>query len=119
MNRIRPRFSVRTLAIFVTLVCVYFGAWEVTKKYGVERTPGVTKTKHSAIISVSADSVPPETITVASESPAPFIVSRCLYHFEYVAKSQQAKQYSVVNGPVHYYVWLFGAQFKLPFESTW
>ena len=26
--RFRPRFSVRTLAIFVTLVCAYFGAWE-------------------------------------------------------------------------------------------
>ncbi len=30
----RPRFSIRTLAIFVTLVCAYFGAWEATKRYG-------------------------------------------------------------------------------------
>jgi hypothetical protein len=30
--KLRPRFSVRTLAIFVTLVCAYFGVWEATKK---------------------------------------------------------------------------------------
>lgn len=29
-----PRFSLRTLAILVTLVCSYFGAWEATKKWG-------------------------------------------------------------------------------------
>jgi hypothetical protein len=34
-NRFRPRFSLQTLAIVVTLVCVYFGLWEVTKRYGV------------------------------------------------------------------------------------
>ncbi len=33
--RFRPRFTVRTLAILVTLVCVYFGAWGATKRYGV------------------------------------------------------------------------------------
>ena len=34
----RPRFSVRTLAIFVTLVCVYLGAWAATKKYRSQQT---------------------------------------------------------------------------------
>lgn len=29
--RFRPRFSVRTLAIFLTLVCAYFAAWEATR----------------------------------------------------------------------------------------
>ncbi len=33
--RCRPRFTVRTLAIVVTLVCAYFGAWESTKWYGI------------------------------------------------------------------------------------
>ena len=35
--KFRPRFSLRTLAIVVTLVCAYFGAWEATKKYGIRR----------------------------------------------------------------------------------
>ena len=39
-KRWRPRFSLRTLFIFVTLVCFYFGAWEVTKTFGV---PAVSK----------------------------------------------------------------------------
>jgi hypothetical protein len=34
-KRWRPRFSVRTLVIVVTLVCCYFGCWEITKRYGV------------------------------------------------------------------------------------
>ena len=29
---LRPRFSLRTLAILVTLICAYFAAWEATKK---------------------------------------------------------------------------------------
>src|SRR5688572_30732661 len=32
LDHFRPRFSVRTLAIFVTLVCAYFGAWEATRR---------------------------------------------------------------------------------------
>ena len=33
-SRIRRRFTIRTLAIVVTLVCTYFGAWEATRRYG-------------------------------------------------------------------------------------
>src|SRR5262245_57633513 len=32
----RPRFSLKTLLILVTFVCVYFAAWEVTKRQGVK-----------------------------------------------------------------------------------
>ena len=35
--KFRPRFSVRTLAIVVMLVCAYFSAWEATKRYGVRK----------------------------------------------------------------------------------
>jgi hypothetical protein len=33
----RPRFSVQTLLILVTLVGLYFGCWEITKRWGVTR----------------------------------------------------------------------------------
>ena len=36
MKRFRSMFTLRTLAIIVTLVGGYFGAWEATKRYGVE-----------------------------------------------------------------------------------
>jgi hypothetical protein len=31
----RPRFSLRTLGIVVTLVCAYLATWQATKKYGI------------------------------------------------------------------------------------
>ena len=34
-KRFRPRFSIRTLAIFVTLVCCYAACWGPTKTWGV------------------------------------------------------------------------------------
>ena len=34
-NRFRPRFSIRTLAIVVTLVCMYAACWGPTKREGV------------------------------------------------------------------------------------
>jgi hypothetical protein len=39
MTPLRPRFSLRTLAIVVTLVCAYFGAWEATKRWGIAQLP--------------------------------------------------------------------------------
>ena len=33
--KIRLRFSLRTLLVLVTLTCIYFAAWEVTKRLGV------------------------------------------------------------------------------------
>jgi hypothetical protein len=32
---LRRRFSLRSLAIVVTLICAYFAAWEATKRYGL------------------------------------------------------------------------------------
>src|SRR5262245_14956452 len=58
--RWRPRFSLRTLAIVMSLVCAYFGAWEATKRYGVPKTPFYTD---------------PVGVFSAS-SPLPFIVSQ-------------------------------------------
>src|SRR5438132_54476 len=30
----RPRFSIRSLTIFVTAFCIYFGTWELTRRFG-------------------------------------------------------------------------------------
>ena len=49
-KRWRPRFSIRTLVIVVTLVCVYFGCWKLTGDYAVDaavnhcmKQPGVER----------------------------------------------------------------------------
>lgn len=98
--RFRPRFSIRTLAIFVTLVCAYFGVWEATKRYGVPET-------HPAALYENVP-LPNSWIVWGGSSPMPFVV----------------KEYEVGPGregccPTYYYLWLFGPKIKLPFESEW
>ncbi len=63
LKRFLPRFSLRTLIVLVTLVCVYFAAWEITKRKGVPdvRRPWGGRTHRAWVHSES--------------SPIPFIVS--------------------------------------------
>ncbi len=72
----------------MTLVCAYFGAWEVTKRYGVPRK--IHRPRPDG----------PTTFTFGSDcSPMPLVV-----------------QYDELNRRC-YYLWLFGPKIKLPFES--
>ena len=43
----KPRFSLRTLIILVTLVALYFGLWEVTKRFGVKTSPAAIAVESS------------------------------------------------------------------------
>jgi hypothetical protein len=83
--RFRLRFSLRTLAIVVTLICAYFGAWEATKRFGV---PSLG----------------------ASKSPMPFIV----YESKLVILGTAAGLTFRELEPRVYYVWLFGMSINLP-----
>jgi hypothetical protein len=88
----RIQFSVRTLAIFVTLICVYFGAWEATKRYGVA-PPLQNREEYS--------------LTAADDfSPIPFIV-----------RGEELDGGCILMRKRTYYVWLLGPKLKLPFES--
>ena len=96
--RWRPRFSVRTLVIFVTLVCAYFGAWEATKKWGckkVDRLP---------IQWVGGET---SYADFSQRSPAPFIVC---------GDEPFTKGWSS-GYRTTYYLWLFGPKIKLPFKT--
>lgn len=33
----RPQFNLRCVGVFLTLFCLYFAAWQPTKKYGIEQ----------------------------------------------------------------------------------
>src|SRR5688572_5312529 len=90
MPRFRPRFSIRTLAIVVTLVCAYFGAWEATKRHGIS--------------DMGADPLG------EVESPMPFIVRQ-----DEIISTDSVKYAT----PRRYYFWFFGAKIKLPYETTW
>ncbi len=106
VSRFRPRFSVRTLAIFVTLVCAYFGAWEATKRYGVP-----PKAKENSLVVGEVNRTVVNVID--GSSPMPLIVRQSEievgHPFEFV--------YSKTEPSDKYYLWLFGPKIKLPFES--
>lgn len=92
------RFSLRTLAILVTLFCVYMGTWESTKRWGVPTsrffdTPGHDVPKNGII---DATAVAPLLIGV---DELDVIDNSDLFYSR------------------RYYLWLFGPRVKLPFES--
>lgn len=87
MNRFRPRFTVRSLAIFVTFVCVYLGAWEATKRYGLPNGMEAT-------------------------SPFPLIVVQT--EFVEIPRVRLADPYSDYLLTKQVYLWLFGPKIKLP-----
>jgi hypothetical protein len=88
--RFRSRFSMRTLVIFVTLVCAYFGAWEATRVHGVHDV------RHRALLSAnSVTAIAPLTVRT---------------HAQYLCQP---------DPETRYYLWLFGPTIKLHFESEW
>lgn len=100
MIRIRPRFSLRALAILVTLVCLYFGAWEATKRYGIPQYKSVLRDPDPRFIARQF---------FLANSPTPFIIRS----EEIVIDVNDKAHY-----PVRWYVWL-GTRVRLPFETTW
>ena len=121
MMRFRPHFSLRTLAILVTLVCAYLAAWEATKRYGVSQIVADAK---------------PSSIVISCRSPTPCLVqieARALGYLQTTVELEKGKdEVTITQGPDgiisgtdapdifvsrRYYVWLFGPTIMLPFES--
>src|SRR5687768_8900598 len=98
IRRFRPRFSLRTLAIFVALACAYFASWGPTKRYASNQTNTVLSGNGTVLLSWpnKGQVVPPGTRVTPSwndaigkayrnewlvlyrdyTSPAPLILSR-------------------------------------------
>jgi hypothetical protein len=96
-KRWRPRFSVRTLAIFISLVCAYLGAWEATKKWGVRDVEQLA-IKDMIVSKGSGWSGKPYSITC----PAPFIVGltqQWTYEAPYWHRGIQVRRH---------FIWAFG-----------
>ena len=103
-ERWRPRFTVRTLVILVSLVCVYFGAWEITKRNA--------KTRANATIYGDND----EPLRIFNTSiPMPFIVVR-----DEVQYRESTSKGGVSLTSEHrrsYHLWLFGPMFRLFYKE--
>ncbi len=99
----RPKFSIRTLVIGITVICCYAACWGPTKNQGekdVARHIDQVAEKlgvHPALIDELFD----ETWGVSAEIPL-LISSRRLRS---------------LDGRQRYYFWLFGWIVKLPFEQ--
>ena len=91
-----PRFSVRTLITVVTLICLYFGAWELTKLVG---TRAVAERIETNVMN-------PADMTCQ----APFLVSTYSY-----SPDVQASTYPQTQGPERrHFVWMIGPVVPLP-----
>src|SRR5262245_39520292 len=88
-----PRFSLRTLSVLVTLICVYLGAWEATKSCGVATVQQLTS--DNARIQESVWITLPET-----SSPLPFVVA--VEQFRDPGCGRSAVNYH------RYFFWAFG-----------
>jgi hypothetical protein len=90
-KRWRPKFSVRTLVIVVTLVCCYLGLWKTTKSQGVEDVKRhIDKTY---FVGRDYSAVVPLVVSYRGQGPP---------GMRYVHR--------------HYYLWFFGYVAKLPWE---
>ena len=96
-KRWRPRFSIRTLVVFVTLACCYLGAWEATKTWGIPAIP------------VSAYQASQLT------SPCPFVIVNPEDSFNNIAKLLGDSS-DVAGEDRGVYFWFFGYVAKLPYE---
>ena len=109
---LRPRFSIRTLLVLVTLAGLYFGCWEVTKRWGVEHRSWK-----------SDERLDPFTSPFLS-SPVPFVIRRDRYgvaiDWDSMDRGQLewlSKNVSFVGPPIsEYHFWFFGYTAKLPFQ---
>jgi len=95
-KRWRPRISVRTLAVVVTLVCAYFGCWEITKRHGV----AAIAYEYELTGNIVAHWGP--TGIFHTSAAAPLIVRQDENFSEHLSR--------------RYYFWFFGYVAKLPYE---
>jgi hypothetical protein len=118
MIRFRPRFSVRTLAIFVTLVCAYFGAWEATKRYGV----------FDLLNPTMPDSGYFEMYDVPFHArvPVPFLIASDQVKGHRSSSGTPGTRIELADDFIDgsfikrtYYLWLVGPRIKLPIETDW
>jgi hypothetical protein len=117
---IRSRFSLRTLAIAVTLVCAYFGAWEATTKCGVKQftsrhyVGGIREQDGSPKLRSHFDNDEQEAEyllevrrTGIVSCPMPFVLSISPWRQSFYPERRC------------FYIWLFGPTIKLPYEPEW
>ncbi len=126
-KRFRFRFSIRTLVIFVTLVCVYFALWEVTKRHGVPGVPPMDRPVKRDFSKMRENS---NVRLFDASTPVPLIVVEVENDWDAWAEHQmQLMPRLFVDPPpafvgppptrTSYYLWLFGPRIRLGCTRSW
>ena len=114
-QRWRPRFSIRTLVILVTLVCCYAACWGPTKTRGVEDVTrdvsGVfRRSKSSEWVREDLDPIfTPEFLFRDVSATMPLLIG--------IDESDLGEWIASTPRTRHYYFWFFGYVAKLPYEQ--
>ncbi len=90
------RYSLRSLIILVTLICIYFGTWSITQRWGTTSQTQLADDSKRVTIK-TCDS---EGVLVNAKAIMPFIV----VHDEYV--TENGRDYPVRRDRP--YIWFFG-----------
>ena len=104
-KRFRPRFSIRTLAIVVTLVCCYAACWGPTKRRGVVDVYSHTNANGVASGYRDASAAAPLVVGINDSPQGMFVSPRGAYTAT-----------TSVTTTRRYYFWFFGYVAKLPYE---
>ena len=100
-KRWRPRFSIRTLAIFVTLVCCYAACWGPTKRRGRDE-----------VFMLLNDVEQLDNVFSGGFSYGGA-------HWDaYAVMPLVVEGYDYNESTRHYYFWFFGFVAKLPYERS-
>ena len=103
-KRWRPRFSVRTLVILVTLVCCYAACWGPTKNKGVDD-----------VINVRNEMLMDDSDASDASAMMPLLVRTD----QTLVRAWDTNGLISTSGTRHYYFWFFGCVAKLPYERDW
>jgi hypothetical protein len=102
-----PRFTIRTLAIFVTLVCAYLGTWDATKRFGMRTVDELAVNQANVAKESGWSGIPSNT-----RCPAPFII--CLTQWW---TQKTSKSYINVQSRRHF-IWFFGTVIEIRHDPT-
>jgi len=102
-KRLSPTFSLRTLLLLTSLVCLYLGLWEVTKRHGVRQI--------DAFESFSSRENPS---VLASRAIAPFVVvDQTDATDEYMQERGIPQWGGSIMTRTSYSLWIFGYRVRL------
>src|SRR5687768_13552156 len=119
--KLRPRFSLRTLCIVMSLICAYFAAWAATKAYGIpQQECGTYRIDRQQwfIPAEETDAIAFET--TQANGPGIYRVEKVRTPGPLLMIQDQLviKEPHGLQRRRRYYVWLFGPMIKLPFETA-